>query len=496
MGFLCGIETWSKMSQSIIYQRKKGYLTGSTLILLAFATAFFSRIVDSSGAPSAINFLHFLAVPLFCGQVIITARGIRAYQRNIIASFSFGLGILLSVMLASAIQNDAGLINVVLDFLILGEPFILLIAFISLPINLERIRKLRTWLIIFCMANLGFAYVQYVLFTILGLHPKSGNPDYIQGVFYHSGGGHVVSASVSLAFGMYYAYSARSLPLWLRIAVVLGTLWHMLMADAKQVLLYFLLAFVLLLITKLKNIGEIIKYATGAILFGIIFLWCVNNVPAFGAFQTWARPEIYGPDGEATLLKSAALRIIPEYYESPLNWFLGLGPGHTVGRLGGWMISGYWDLLGPLGATRHPVPPAVWSAVGESWLGDQSSMFSPFFGWAGIWGDLGLLGLAAYVYLGMITFRHLCLDDYAKVLVFSVFAVGLVFTQMEEPGYMLSVAVMIGLRWQEVTLKRLDPGAIKNLNPKVKFNLRKPRQLLQDILLIPRQNSMDSMPAR
>ncbi|ASC72103.1 hypothetical protein XM38_030570 [Halomicronema hongdechloris C2206] len=462
--------------------------------MLAFSTAFFSRIVDSAGAPSAINFLHFLTIPLFCGQVIVTARGLRSYQRNIITAFSFGLGALLSIMLASAIQNDAGFINVVLDFLLLGEPFILLIAFISLPINLARIRKLRTWLSIFCITNLVFAYVQYVLFAILRLHPKPGNPDYIQGIFYHSGGGHVVSASVSLAFGIYYAYTAKSLPLWLRAVVIMGTLGHMLMADAKQVLLYFLVAFILLLITKLKSVGEAIKYFSGAILFGFVFLWCVQNVPAFGAFQTWARPEIYGPDGEATLLKSAALRIILEHYESPLNWLFGLGPGHTVGRLGGWMISGYWDLLGPLGATRHPVPPAVWSAVGQSWLGDQSSMFSPFFGWAGIWGDLGVLGLAAYISLGVITFRHLCLDDYSKLLVFSVFAVGLVFTQMEEPGYMLSVAVMIGLRWQEVTLRRLDPGAIRNLNPKVRLNLGKPKQLLKDIILIPRQNFSDRRP--
>ncbi|MFE4105272.1 hypothetical protein [Almyronema epifaneia] len=463
---------------------KKGYLTGSTLILLAFATAFFSRIFDSAGAPSAINFLHFFSIPVLCGQVILTAKGLSRYQRTIIAKFYLGLGLLLAVMLTSAIINDAGLINVVLSFLLLGEPFILLLAIACLPIAVERIQKLRTWLVGFFITNIVFAYCQYVLFMILGMHPKAGNPDYVQGVFYHSGAGHVVSASVSLSFGFYYFLMAKSLPIWFRAVVFLGTFWHMLMADAKQVLLSFLVAGVCVLITKLKSLGEAIKYLLGAVVLALVLWWCTQNVPAFAAFNTWARPEIYGPEGEATLLKSAALRIIPTYYESPLNWLFGLGPGHTVGRLGGWMIGGYWNLLAPLGATMHPVPSQVWAAVGQSWLGDQSSMFSPLFGWAGIWGDLGWLGIAAYLYLAFITLQCFCVDDLSKFLVFSVGAFGLVFSQMEEPGYMLTISMFVGLLWQENLLRRANPGAAKKLDRAAAIDLRRPKQLFKTLLLI------------
>lgn len=76
-------------------------------------------------------------------------------------------------------------------------------------------------------------------------------------------------------------------------------------------------------------------------------------------------------------------------------------------------------------------------------------MFSPLFGWAGIWGNLGFLGLAAYLYLSFLVWRKLCLDDFSKFLLLSVFAFGLIFSQMEEPGYMLFVATIIGLQWQE-----------------------------------------------
>ncbi|MEM9808723.1 MAG: hypothetical protein AAF959_25990, partial [Cyanobacteria bacterium P01_D01_bin.56] len=182
---------------------------------------------------------------------------------------------------------------------------------------------------------------------------------------------------------------------------------------------------------------------------GMIFWWCMNNVDAFSSFTVWIRPEIYGADGEATLLKTAAFRIVPQYYDSPINTLLGIGPGHTVSRLGGWMLREYDVLLSPLGSTQHPASREVWRAVGSSWLGDQSSLFSPLFGWAGIWGDLGFLGIGAYMLLGWITLHFLCNNDVATFAVFTVAAVGLVFTQMEEPSYMLSVATLVGLSWHQ-----------------------------------------------
>ena len=96
------------------------------------------------------------------------------------------------------------------------------------------------------------------------------------------------------------------------------------------------------------------------------------------------------------------------------------------------MLHEYWDLLEPLGATTHASTYAVWAAVGASWLGDQSSMFSPLFGWAGIWGDLGLLGLGVYLYLGYIVWSRFCFDDFSKLLILSIFVTGLIFSQLEE----------------------------------------------------------------
>ena len=117
------------------------------------------------------------------------------------------------------------------------------------------------------------------------------------------------------------------------------------------------------------------------------------------------------------------------------------------------MLDNYSYLLTPLGATIHPASKAVWSAAGASWLGNQSSMFSPLFGWAGIWGDLGWLGLGSFIYIWYVVWRRLCLDDLSKFLVLTVLIFGLIFSQMEEPGYMVYIAIIIGIRWQEYQAK-------------------------------------------
>jgi len=240
----------------------------------------------------------------------------------------------------------------------------------------------------------------------------------------------------------------------MRIGVASLTLMQILFADAKQVLLVSILAWVLLILSQVKNIGKTLQYALIASVVISIFWWCIWNIDAFQSYTGWIRPEIYGPDGDATVLKGTALRLIPHYYQSSLNWFFGLGPGHTIGRLGGWMIRDYANLLVPLGATTHPMTQEVWSAWDSSYLG--SSMFAPFWGWAGIWGDLGFVGLAAYLYLCLIVWVKICPNDCSRFMFLNIVVNGFIFTLMEEPGFMLSIAALIGLQWQEQQVKRMQ----------------------------------------
>jgi hypothetical protein len=390
--------------------------------------------------------IFLVIVPSVCIFTLYKTKVKDRKQIAIVKELLVALVIFFVVNIASALLNNAGVINIYVNFLLFCEHFLFLLAIISIPWTPEKLERFRAYIVFAAFLNLLFAYVQsYVLKPPL----RRGGPDNIKGVFIGGGAGHVVGASVAMTFGVYYFATAKNLPIWLRAAIVLATYWHMKMADAKQVLSAFLVAGGLLLLTKFRNIGEAIKYLTAAVVLVCGLYWATQNIPGFGSFDTWARPDIYGPEGEATRLKLATFRVVPSYYNSPLHPWLGLGPGHTVGRLGGWMLPEYDFLLGPLGSTIHPASSAVWKAVSESWLGDKSSMFSPLFGWAGIWGDLGFLGLGSFIYIWSVVWRRLCLDDVSRFFVLSVFVFGLIFSQMEEPGYMLYLVSIIGLRWQE-----------------------------------------------
>lgn len=447
------------MIQEASYSKEKaprGLLRSSTLLLVAFAIAFFPRLLDSLGAPSMVNFIHFAIVPIVCIIAILKSR---TKNRDQIASSQMlltGLLLLLGVTVASGLFNQAGIINVVLQYLLLAEPFIFLVAIICLPMTPSSLSHFKKWITGFICFHIGLALIQAFLLQVGIMKPGTLSipADNIQGVFYVSGSGHVVGASVSATFGIYYFIKAKGSPLWMRGTVLAAAMLQLLCADAKQVLLVSLVSWGLLILIQVKDIKKTFQYLISGALVMYALLWCMQNVPLFRAFNTWVRPEIYGPNGEATLLKTASIRIILAHYNSFLNWFLGLGPGHTVGRLGGWMLEAYWSLLEPFDATINPVSQETWDAVYSSWLGPSSSMFSPLFGWAAIWGDLGFLGLAAYLYLGYIVWRRFCTDDLTKFLVLNIVVHGFIFTQLEEPGYMLFMVILIGLGWHDSQQER------------------------------------------
>lgn len=430
-------------------KKVKGYLYNSTLILLAFASAFFPRCLEAIGFPAPINFVHFFIIPTSCLAVLWTGRNHSRKQVMIVGRLLIGLLIFAIAIMASAFYNEAGLINAILSYLLLTEPFIFLLSIISLPLSADSFIRLRKWLVSFFGFHLVLIYFQkYLLRVDTWGHLGMSGPDRIQGVFFLSGSGHVVGASVSLTFAAYCLFVAKFLPFWLRILIAIAGFGNILLADAKQVLLVFMIAGVLFFLLKVQDLILLIKYLIGGLVFGYTFLWCVNNLPAFDAYNTWADPELYGPNGQATLVKTTAFRVIPRHYESALNLWFGLGPGHTVSRLGGWMVHQYQSLLEPLGVTIHQASYDVWREGSSFYIMSRSSLFSPLFGWAGIWGDLGIFGLGAYLYLAWLVWHHICLQDFSRFLLLTVFVFGLIMSQMEEPGYMLCIAVLIGLQWQ------------------------------------------------
>lgn len=433
-------------------------LKNSLLILIAFATAFFPRILHAIGFPSVIDFLHFGIVPLATGIVLFTSKTKDRTQIAIAWEIIYGLLLMFGMMTLSALINHAGVVNLFLEFLLFAEPLMLLIAIACTPISPANLAKLKRWLIIFSIINLVLALAQFFLLSAGIMHvQKMSLPDEVQGVFYLTGAGNYVSCTVSMNVAIYLLITAKKIPLWIRLFGLLTAFYQVLASDSKQVFLTLLLGWLLLLLTNASKFQKFLKYLIiiSIALFAII--WSIDNlnIEGFEAYRYWAsRTELYGPHGVAITTKTAAIPIILSYCKSPLNLLFGLGPGHTVGRLGGWFIPENLPLLRHVGVTVHPVSAAVWDAAYGSWLFLESSMFSPLFDWIGLLGDIGIIGLGSYLYIAWIMWRRLCRDDFSKYLVLCAAIFGFILTQMEEPGYMLSVAILVGVQWHEQRIKK------------------------------------------
>ncbi|WP_414584574.1 hypothetical protein [Scytonema sp. PCC 10023] len=417
---------------SLATSTQAGIIKRSSMILLFLASAMFPRVLTALKIPSVINFLHFvIAIGLF---VWIIPR----IRSKIAVQLLVGLLILLTESISSALLNKAGAINVILSFLMLGEPFILLIAITSIKLPQRSIKIFQKWLFIFVYIHFAFVYFQTF---ILGYRN-----DYVKGIFLNMGAGHHVGGDVGLTFGLYFLLASGVRSIWLRIFVFILGLGNILYADVKQVVIAFIVSWFILIITQLKEIWKAIMYLGIALPITIMVLQIINSL--YAGIRYISDMEVVT---EAFQYKLSVFSIIASFYKSDINWLFGLGPGHTISRLG-WLMKDYIQILKPLGVTGTPVFNTVFNAQESYYWSNSitgSSMYSLLFSWAGIWGDLGFLGLGVYLYLWFLVWKYICVDKLSKFFLITVFVAGLIFSWMEEPAFMLFVASLIGLQWQK-----------------------------------------------
>lgn len=400
-------------------------------MLLALATVMFSRILVAMGAPGVFNFLHFISVVAVFGLLFFSKP-----QSHFLGLF-VGMWALLGVIIVSAFINSAGAINIVLDYLLLIEPFLLLLAIISTRWSYSSTRYFSFWLLLFAVVNVALAFFQYFVLGFRG--------DKVTGLFLDMSAGAHVAGAVALSAALYFLIYFPLRSLWIRATFAMFSTAVVILADAKQVIALFLLSLLILILTKWKHIGTILRNSAVLVAAIGVTIWMANTL--FPELAIWSTDEIRAGLEQ----KLSVFSLIPSYYDSPLNWLIGLGPGHTVGRLG-FLLPDYLEYLRPLGATMSPVTEAIFEAQQAHWASNSetgSSMWSLLFSWSGVWGDLGLLGIGTYILLWLLVWRKLCLDDASRFLLINIVSFGVVFSWMEEPGYMLFVIALIGLRWQE-----------------------------------------------
>lgn len=443
------------MQYQSLPQSKKESVRNSVLVLVAFGTAFFPRLLTYFGAPAPLNFVHFLLVPAVCFLATTTTKIRSQRQITVFKEIAVASTLLLACTIMSALVNQAGVANTILQYMLLAEPFIFLLAILAIPLRGKRLLSFRNWILGFGFFNLFLALAQSVLMPI-GLYPRKGGTlqDNIAGVFASGSGsaGNYISCTVSIYFAFYVFNYSKNTPRWIKFSLIGASFYQAYISDSKQVLLGLLLGFFLMILSKVEDPVKILQYGIPLSLGLALFIWALQNpdIEFLNAYRNWtSRANLYDFEGDAFQTKTAAFRIIPTHYEFPFHGLFGLGPGHSVSRLGGWMIRKYVTLLAPLGVSIHPASEEVFQVVYDGWIAKESTIFFPLFTWAGIWGDLGLLGLMSYLYLCSKVWKRLCGDDFCRFMVLSTAALGFMLTQMEEPGQMLTVACLLGLRWHE-----------------------------------------------
>ncbi|QUY44832.1 hypothetical protein [Acaryochloris marina] len=446
--------------KNYLREYKIGLISSSVLILIGYATAFFPRLLSFFGAPSAINFIHFGVIPSISILVLFKTRVKIRKQINLVWDLMIGMAFLLTITLVSAILNHAGIVNIVLQFLFQIEAFLLLAAIISIPMAGKSLHRFRKYLLGFALFNLLLALAQSVLLPI-GIYPKPKGgtfADNITGVFGGGGGSaaNYVSCTISFYFAIYVFFYYKKVPLWLRMFLLLAACYQIQVSDSKQVFIALAFGYGILLLTRLKNLFELVFHIVFIIVLTFIVAWILLNIniELLEPYQNWINRDIWGFDGLAIWTKFSAFRIIPRYFVSSLNWLFGLGPGHTVTRLGGWVMRDYATLLLPLGATTHAATKDVWAIVDISYLPRESTIYFPLFTWAGIWGDIGVVGFFSYIYLCSIVWRKICVDEFGRFLLISSAILGCILTQIEEPAHMVTLACLLGMRWHEEKEKK------------------------------------------
>jgi len=397
------------------------------VLILAFVT--FSRVAQVLlGLPTAVNHLHFPVVLL-----AFLLSGARTWRREktlcvLLACFAL-------VIAASAAAGGAGATNAVLEFLLLSEPVMLLLLIVGANPSVGSAKWLSRWLLVFGLVQVPFAYLQVPYYT--ATLPDANQADLIRGTMLGMiDGAHVVGA-VSVVCAVYMLFFFRLRSVAIKTACVALLVLIPLLSDAKQVLVAFVIACIVVAVGRMRHLGTPRMRALVAVL--LVVGVCI--VGAVIRIDMWLCRMPMMVQGLSA--KLAVLQLIGEYRQSGLSWVLGLGPGHSVGRLG-FLLPKYWDLLSPLGATVHPLTQQVWALWDETWALHVSSIFSPFFGWAGIFGDLGIAGIAVYGAMWVVIYMKYCHNNVSRIFLVFTMVLGAVFTWLEEPNFMLYVVSVIG----------------------------------------------------
>ncbi|HEX6938025.1 MAG TPA: hypothetical protein VF158_01340 [Longimicrobiales bacterium] len=406
-----------------------------------------SRVLVEFGAPGLVNHVHFGMALAAAARGVVSREPWSPLARRL----ALAAGGLLVVAFLSGVANGTGLLEPGLSWLLLMEPFLVAFGVVRDPPAPPTRRRIGHLLVGLLVLQLPFAIWKFRQF---------GVSDAVRGTFLDQGAGAHVMGAMALvsAAGAVLTGHVRGRA-WAAVVIALALLLSVL-ADAKQALGMFGVA--VAAAGVLDSPRRWPRYAAGlAAAVGIIsFAQSYNPT-----LQQFTDRELLEKGLRA---KFSVIPLIASHFETPVDWLLGAGPGRTVSRVALMALPEYRSegTSGvPFDLPASTISRQIWYAneIGELSGAGGSSAWSLISSWVGIWGDLGLFGLALYALAGLGLWRAarpLGSGPAHAVRITLLFAAGLgvVFSYLEEPGMMLVAAAWIGLACTGP--RRREPGEV------------------------------------
>jgi hypothetical protein len=409
------------------------YLRAGAVVVAAAG----SRLLVATGLFSeALNFLHFPLALLAALAVALSTRPRSSLRR----AFGFGMLGLLAACLLSWLINGGAPFRPWLDWLVFAEPFLIIYAVSAVPPEPRGLKALQGLVLSISLLQLPLAVYQ-----VLTLGPA----DFVQGLYVGMGAGAHVAGGVSLLGSLICLARAlswaglKARPLWLLGSAALFVV--AVLADAKQVIVVFLPALALMMFALLR-----LRWTRVAVMLPVL------GIAVLGAFSYY-RPLQMALDwsliSRGVLGKVQAFGVITSFSAGASGWLFGLGPGNSVSRVALMGLEGYIKPNSPvrlLGLSPSPTTIELWNLTSQNWLFASSSVWSLASSWLGLLGDLGLAGLGAYCWLLWRLWTGLRPAGneqvhIARAVLLMCMLLGFLYSWLEEPGFMVPAALMIGL---------------------------------------------------
>ena len=400
---------------------------------VAVVAVVFSRLLVAWGiAPGFVNFLHF---PFALGAGFLAAVAPSRRPSRALNRLGFGIVGLGIITVISWIANGGEFLRPVLVWLLFAEPFLIIYA-IARTAPPKKSALLASLAMGLALVQVPFAFWQA---STLGL----GDP--VQGTLIeHGAGAHVAGAIALLGI---IALASRSLAKTGITSVKFLPMMILLfavpvLADAKQSIIAFIPSVGVLLLGygRPRLRGLLTALGVGSIIVAAGILYKPLRM------ATDLDLVLAGLGGKVLSYEIVAERML----ESPFGLVGGLGPGNSVSRAALAAQEGYVRSLpgGWVDLQLSPTTAEILSSTAGFYLFASSSVWSGVSSWLGLFGDLGLAGVAVYLWMLWWVWRGLSgvVNSWAHTakaaLVMGV-VLGAIFSWLETPEFTLPWALYI-----------------------------------------------------